>query len=33
MFFSGIDKVTDGAYFAKLDHESYLLKKLKEEFE
>ncbi len=34
MFFSGIDKVTDGAYFAKLDQvESYLLKKLKEEIE
>ena len=34
MFFSGIDKVTDGAYFAKLDQvESYLLKKLKEELE
>lgn len=32
MFFSGIDKVADGAYFAKLDQiESYLLKKLKEE--
>jgi flagellar biosynthesis GTPase FlhF len=32
MFFSGIDKVTDGAYFAKIDQiESYLLKKLKEE--
>jgi hypothetical protein len=34
MFFSGIDKVTDGAYFAKLDQvESYLLKKLKEELD
>ena len=34
MFFSGIDKVTDGAYFAKLDQvESYLLKKLKEEID
>lgn len=32
MFFSGIDRVTDGAYFAKLDQiESYLFKKLKEE--
>lgn len=32
MFFSGIDRVTDGAYFAKLDQiEAYLLKKLKEE--
>ena len=34
MFFSGIDKVTDGAYFAKLDQvESFLLKKLKEEID
>ena len=32
MFFSGIDRVTDGAYFAKVDQiEAYLLKKLKEE--
>ena len=32
MFFSGIDRVADGAYFAKLDQiESYLFKKLKEE--
>ena len=34
MFFSGIDKLKDGAYFAKLDQvESYLSKKLKEEIE
>ena len=32
MFFSGIDKVKDGAYYAKVDQiEAYLLKKIKEE--
>ena len=32
MFFSGMDKVKDGAYYAKVDQiEAYLLKKIKEE--
>ena len=32
MFFSGMDKVEDGAYYSKVDQiEAYLLKKLKEE--
>ncbi len=34
MFFSGMDKVDDGAYYSKVDQiEAYLLKKLKEEIE
>ena len=34
MFFSGMDKVDDGAYYSKVDQiEAYLLKKLKEETE
>ena len=32
MFFSGMDKVEEGAYYSKVDQiEAYLLKKLKEE--
>ena len=32
MFFSGMDKVKDGAYYSKVDQiKSYLLKKIKEE--
>ena len=34
MFFSGMDKVDDGAYYSKVDQiEAYLLKKIKEEIE